>query len=95
VRLKDLIWNEDLINHVARHGIHPDDFREVCFGPSRVVERAPSRGPNPVYYFLGQTQEGRYLLCVLILFPDGNGRPITARAMTPKERRRYSQWQKK
>jgi len=50
---------------------------------------------NPVYYVLGQTSAGRYLLCVVIAFPDGNGYPVTARPMTDKERRRFRQWKKR
>jgi uncharacterized DUF497 family protein len=89
MHLRDLVWDEERVEHIARHCVHPEEVREVCSSPSVVIERAPSRGPNPVYYFLGQTSEGRYLFCVLILFPDGNGLPITARDMTLKERRRY------
>jgi len=56
------------------------------------VRRAKSEGENPVYYVLGQTKAGRYLLCVVIHFPDGNGYPVTAREMTAKEKRRYRKW---
>jgi uncharacterized protein len=48
-----------------------------------------------VYYVLGQTIAGRYLFCVLIEFPDGNGYPVTAREMTDKEKRRYRKRRKK
>ena len=48
-------------------------------------------GENPVYYILGQTNAGRYLFCVVIQFPDGRGYPVTARAMTDREKRRYRQ----
>jgi hypothetical protein len=32
------------------------------------------------------------VFCVVIRFSDGKGYPITARPMTDKERRRYTQW---
>lgn len=64
---------------------------EACFGHA-LVQRAKSEGENPVFYVLGQTGVGRYLFCVVIQFPDGKGYPITARAMTDKEKRRYRQW---
>jgi hypothetical protein len=32
------------------------------------------------------------LFCVVIRFPGGKGYPVTARAMTAKEKRRYRQW---
>jgi hypothetical protein len=50
---------------------------------------------NPVYYVLGQTGTGRYLFCVVIQFPDGQGYPVTSRAMTVKEKRRFLQWKKR
>jgi uncharacterized DUF497 family protein len=82
------------VEHIARHGVSPDEFEEVCFGRSLVL-RARSEGENPVYYILGQTQNGRYLFCVVIHFPDGNGFPVTARDMTAKEKRRFRQWKKR
>lgn len=36
--------------------------------------------------------ETRYLFCVVIRFPDGNGYPVTAREMTANEKRRYRKW---
>ena len=91
MRILEFIWPVDRIEHIARHGVTPEEVEEVCF-ETAFVERARSQGLNPVYYVLGQTEGGRYLLCVVIQFPDGKGYPITARPMTDKERRRYQQW---
>ena len=74
--------------------MEPEEIEEVCFN-NPLVLRAKSRGENPVYYVLGQTEDGRYLFCVVIEFPGGKGYPITARPMTPKEERRFKQWKKK
>ena len=89
-----LLWTEDRINHIARHGITTVEFEEVCFGRAFVL-RAKAQGDNPVYHVLGQTDSGRYLFCVVIAFPDGNGYPVTVRGMTTKEERRYRQWQER
>lgn len=91
MKIRDLIWPEDRIQHVARHGVTPEEVEQVCFGKS-FVRRAKSEGENPVYYVLGQTHAGRFLFCVVIRFPDGNGYPVTARPMTQKEKRRFRQW---
>jgi len=91
MRIQQIIWPEDRVDHIARHSVTPEEFEEACFGQS-FVQRAKSEGDNPVYYVLGQTSEGRYLFCVVIQFPDGNGYPVTARSMTDKEKRRYRQW---
>lgn len=69
MEIYELIWPEERIEHIARHGVRPEAVEEV-----------------------GQTDAGRYLFCVIIQFPDGNGFPVTARPMTQKEQRRFNQW---
>jgi uncharacterized DUF497 family protein len=90
----ELIWPEDRIDHIARHEVTPEEVEEVCFGHSLIL-RAKSEGDNPVYYILGQTLSGRHLFCVVIQFPDSTGYPVTARPMTPKEKRRFMQWKRR
>lgn len=91
MRIRRLIWPQDRIDHIARHGVTPEEVEEICLSNS-LVQKARSTGASPAYYVLGQTQAGRYLFCVVIGFPDGNGYPVTARPMTPKEKRRYRDW---
>ena len=57
-----------------------------------LILTAPSKGAHPVYYVLGQTFAGRFLLIVVIYFGQGKGFVVTARNMTDHERRRFSQW---
>lgn len=89
--IDEFVWPEERIEHIAEHGVTPEEVEEVCYGKS-FVRRAKSEADNPVYYVLGQTEVGRYLFCVVIRFPDGNGYPVTAREMTVKEKRRYRKW---
>ena len=89
--INQIIWPQDRIEHISSHEIRPEEFEEVCFGEALVL-CGKSEGQNPVYYMLGQTSGGRYLLCVLIAFPDGNGYPVTARTMTEKEKQRFRKW---
>lgn len=91
MKIEVFLWPEDRIEHIAGHGITPDEVEEVCFGRS-YVQRAKSEGDNPVYYVRGQTEAGRYLLCVVINFPGRRGYPVTARPMTEKEKRAFKQW---
>lgn len=91
MKIRELAWPKDRVDHIARHGVRPEEVEEACFGGA-FVQRAQSHGNNPVYYVLGQTAAGRHLFCVVIQFPDGGGYPVTARPMTDKERRRYSLW---
>jgi uncharacterized DUF497 family protein len=92
--IQKFFWPEDRIEHIGRHGVTPEEFEEVCFGQALVLRRK-SEGVNPVYHVLGQTSSGKYLLCIVISFPDGNGYPVTARAMTPRENQRYQRWKRK
>jgi uncharacterized DUF497 family protein len=82
------------VDHIALHGVQPEEVEEVCFGRA-LVRRAKSAGRNPVYYALGQTSSGRHLFCVVVQFPDGKGFPVTARPMTRKEKERYKVWKKR
>jgi len=92
MKIREFVWSKDRIDHVAGHGLTPEEVEEVCFGTKAFVRRARSQGENPVYHVLGQTEVGRYLFCVVIQFPDGNAYPVTARPMTDAEKRRYKQW---
>jgi len=94
MRIDELIWPEDRIEHIALHNVESYEVEEVCFGHPLVL-RAKRKGENPVYYILGQTRSGRYLFCVIIYFPDGKGYPVTARKMTQKEKQRYKKWRYK
>lgn len=94
MRIHEFVWPQERVDHIARHGITPEEVEEVCFGRA-LVKRARSEGQSPVYYVLGQTDAGRYLFCVVIAFPDGRGYPVTARPMTDKEKRQYRQWRKR
>jgi len=87
--IRELIWPDDRVEHIAAHGVRPAEVEEVCFGHPLVL-RSRTGGTNPVYYVLGQTDAGQYLFCVVIQFPDGKGYPVTARAMTENERRRFN-----
>ena len=91
--ISEILWPEDRVLHIGRHNVEPHEFEDVCFGRSLVL-RARSEGPNPVFHVLGQTEAGRYLLCVVIEFADGKGYPVTARDMTVKEADRFKGWKR-
>jgi len=91
MKIHELIWTEDRIDPIRQHRVTPEEVEQTCFGQP-FVRRAKSKGENPVYYILGQTDAGRYLFCVVIQFPDGRGYPVTARPMPDKEKVRYKQW---
>ncbi len=91
MKIHELVWLKDRVDHIASHGITLDEVEDVCFGQA-YVQRAKSKGENPVYCVRCQTEAGRYLFCVVIEFPDYRGIPVTARPMTDQEKRRFKQW---
>jgi hypothetical protein len=94
MRIRELIWPEDRVAHIAKHGVRPHEVEEICFGHPLIL-RGKSAGKNPVYYVLGQTEGSRYLFCVVISLPGSKGYPVTARQMTAKEKRRFKQWKER
>ncbi len=65
MRIYELIWDSDRIEHIAQHNVTPNEVEEVCLGKP-FVQWTKSQGNNPVYYVLGQTNEGWYLFCVIV-----------------------------
>jgi uncharacterized DUF497 family protein len=94
MKIEEILWPEDRIDHIARHGVEPEEVEEICFGRALVL-RAKATGKNPAFYVLGQTSAGRYLFCVVLQFPHGVGYPVTARPMTSNERQRFLRWRER
>jgi len=80
-----LEWDEYRIEHVACHGVTPDEVWEVCADPLHIAHR---EGRNR-YRLYGQTVDGRYLFVVLEYIGDTVYKPITARDMSEGEKRGY------
>ena len=93
MKVREFVWPDDRVEHIARHGIRPHEVEEVCFGKPLAFRGKPAGG-NPLCYVLGQTAAGRGLFCAVIAFPDGRGYPVTARPMTAKEKRRFTHWRR-
>ncbi len=89
----ELRWTPDRIAHIARHGVTPAEVEEAVFGdPQGRLWRGPRSRRDPrrsLYYAYGRTAAGRHLCVVLLDLGDGQALPVTARDMTPAERRRY------
>lgn len=54
MKIQEFTWPADRVDHIARHGVTPEEVEEACFGKV-FVKRAQSQGTNPIYYVLGQT----------------------------------------
>jgi uncharacterized protein len=94
-QIRDLYWREDRIDHIARHSVEPAEVEEAVFGDHNgVLLRVGPAERNPqetIYRYLGRTEAGRHLLVVLLYLGQGVAMPVTARDMTPQERRRFNE----
>jgi len=83
-----LVWNDEIIEHIAKHDVIPEEVEEVCFGrPLILKSKQSTKGLNPIYYALGQTESERYLTVMFIYFKKGQAMVITARDMNQAERK--------
>ena len=87
LRLTEIDWREDHIQHVARHHVDPQEVEEACFSSACHIETG--RGGGGVYYVTGQTATGRYLMIVIRYLGRGRANVITAREMDNHEKARF------
>ena len=79
----EFIWTDEMIDHLAEHGVSPDDFEEVVSEPDRIGYSRSSGAPC----CWGETSDGRFLFCVYDLEDDR----ITVIPRTAYDTRRLGQ----
>lgn len=79
--VKDSQWSAD---HIARHGVTLDEVREAIL--ERPYWQAEGKGDTVLMY--GRTYAGRYLLVVAVE-DEGEAFIVTARDMTPSEKKTF------
>ena len=88
MRIHEIVWTQDRVDHIARHHVVPDEVEELWESKIYLVRSRSGR-----YQALGQTAAGRYLTCVFERSDEpGQVRVVTARDMNDKERRLF--WRK-
>ncbi len=85
MEIKEFEWNENNIDHIARHGVSPDEVEDVAFDDVPWIKK----GRKGTRYMLGYTVAGRYLFTVYTLRNKGVAKVITAMDMDDKTRRLY------
>jgi len=74
---RDILWNEEPdgnVEHIAEHGLTPEDVEEIVFNP---VANDKSRSSGlPIVY--GFTSDGRYALVVYEEIDETTIYPVTA-----------------
>ena len=91
MKLSGIIWLEEIVEKIERkHHVTQEEVRDVLNSSShfRFVEKGHRRGEN-VYSAIGQTSAGRYVIVFFVRKRTREALPISARDMTPGERRRY------
>jgi hypothetical protein len=70
----NFIWTQEIVAHLADHGISPDDFERVVCHPTR---KGLSRSTNlPVAW--GYTADDRYIMAVYERLDRATILPVTA-----------------
>ncbi|TMQ33031.1 MAG: hypothetical protein E6K70_15325 [Planctomycetota bacterium] len=70
----DFLWTDDIVEHIAHHGISQDDFEQVVCNP---VSTGKSRSSGlPAAW--GYTSDGRYVMAVYEELDDMTILPVTA-----------------
>ena len=90
MRIREIVWSESDVAHIARHGVTPEEVEEAL-SANPVWRRGrthPATGRESLIA-LGQTEAGRYLFIVLSPRELGRARCVTAMEMDEKARRFY------
>ena len=78
-------WNEWNVEHIARHGVRPEEAEDVV---NTAKQPYPMERPDAKWLVWGQTRGGRSLQVVFILDPDDTVYVIHARDLTAREKQR-------
>jgi uncharacterized DUF497 family protein len=90
IHIKELVWDDWNVAHIARHDVIPAEVEEVCQTRGLVLQGSKGR-----LVFIAPTDAGRMLALILDLESDadeGVYYPVTARPAARKERRLYQQY---
>ena len=93
LKLYNVIWRHKFVEKIAdKHGVTADEVEEILFSGHhfRMVEKGQVKGEN-LYVAYGQTSSGRYLVVFFVRKRQAAALPISARDMSPSERRYYNE----
>jgi len=85
MEIRQFEWDDNNIEHIARHGVFPDEVEDVAFDDNPWIRK----GRKGTRYMLGYTVAGRYLFVVYVLKGKGIARVITSMDMGDKTKKLY------
>jgi uncharacterized DUF497 family protein len=91
LRIESLVWLDEIVEKLARkHQVCTNEVREVPNSKPRFrfVEKGLRSGED-LYAAMGRTQAGRYLIVFFVYKRNRAALPVSARDMSPAERRKY------
>ena len=92
MQLKEIIWSREFVNKIKqKHNISVAEVEEALFNKPifRKVQRGKVKGED-IYIAYSRTFDGRHLFVVFIYKLNNAGIVISARDMSPRERRYYN-----
>ena len=91
MKINGLIWLAEIVDKLDwKHQVQQEEVREVFRRQPKYhfVEKGHRRGEN-VYVAQGRTEAGRYLNIFFVHKADQRALILSARSMTPAEKRTY------
>ncbi|OGW44554.1 MAG: hypothetical protein A2Y66_00455 [Nitrospirae bacterium RBG_13_41_22] len=85
MEITEFEWDDNNIEHIAKHSVSSDEIEEVAFDDDPWIRK----GRKDTRYMLGYTIAGRYLFVVYVLKDKGTARVITSMDMDEKTRKLY------
>ena len=85
MEIREFEWDDNNIEHIARHGVFPDEVEDVAFDDDPWIRK----GRKGTRYMLGYTVAGRYLFVVYVLKGKGIARVVTSMDMDDKTKKLY------
>jgi len=89
-------WDEDNVNHLAEHGLRPEQVEEVYYGegpfPTLALKTKKRRGRFAEYRYRlwGTDASGMYIEVIIAPYPEyGLWRCVTAFPMSPSTQKAY------
>jgi uncharacterized DUF497 family protein len=80
----DFDWDDDNVDHIARHGAVVDEVMDAFMDPQAVQLRSRTVGKEVRWSFVARTSAGRTLF-VVYTRRSGRVRVVTARDAAPRE----------
>jgi uncharacterized DUF497 family protein len=96
MRLFEIIWKDRFVEKIAtKHHVSTDEVEDILFRQPfvRRAQKGHVKGED-LYVAYGQTFAGRYLVVFFVFKRQQAALPISAREMTPSERKYYERHRK-